>query len=177
LKTGVTSRIPSYATHQVGVGGLVLRPSPTGHDVLIVKEAREQFVNMKLPGGLAEVGEDFGAAAVREVKEETGVDTVFESLLTIRHQHKVQFNRSDIYVIALLKAGPSSAIVKDDYEIAEARWVDLEVLLRTTTHAMLKTALDVAVGRGIPLTEREHASVIPNRPPYKLYHAPLPLIK
>lgn len=52
----------------------------------------------KLPGGYVNLGEEFGAAACREVEEETGVKTRFRSLLSIRHQHNVSFGRSDMCV-------------------------------------------------------------------------------
>ena len=142
----------------MGVGGLVLNhdtPDGCGPDVLVVREARHQWVNMKLPastpppfvfffkvkqgsqefnvgafffrlvwmqGGLADLGEDFGAAAVREVREETGVHAEFEALLTVRQQHGLQFGRSDLYAIVLLRAR-STEIKRDEYELEDARQV------------------------------------------------------
>ena len=44
-------------------------------------------------------GEDIGTAAAREIKEETGIQSVFQSVLTLRHSHNIQFGRSDMYVI------------------------------------------------------------------------------
>lgn len=55
--------------------------------------------NRKLPGGYVDLGEEFGAAACREVEEETGVMSTFRSLLSIRHQHNVSFGRSDMCVV------------------------------------------------------------------------------
>jgi ADP-ribose pyrophosphatase YjhB (NUDIX family) len=57
----------------VGVGGLVLRGGDSEdartQEVLVVRERRTEAVGVKykLPGGLANAGEDFGAAAQREV--------------------------------------------------------------------------------------------------------------
>ena len=183
IKEGVSSRIPPFATHQVGVGGLVLRggdndPYGSGRplEALVVKEARHSYgVKFKLPGGLADLGEDFGEAACREVLEETGVTTVFEKLLTVRHQHGAQFGRSDIYATAQLRA-VSEDIVLDNYELEFARWMCLKELRSQTDHAMLIQAIDVALGAGaVAMAETELASVVPGRRPYKLYHAALPV--
>ncbi len=50
----------------------------------------------KFPGGRSDPGEDIGATAVREVWEETGVRTKFESLVAFRHSHHAPFGISDL---------------------------------------------------------------------------------
>lgn len=67
-------------------------------------------------------------AAMREVKEETGIDTVFESMVTLRHTHNMMFGNSDIYVIIKLKA-TTNTIEKSEMEIKECQWMDLEEFL------------------------------------------------
>ena len=140
-------------------------------EVLVVKEARHSHgVKYKLPGGLADLGEDFGETACREVLEETGVTAVFEKLLTVRHLHGVQFGRSDIYAIAQLRA-VTEDIVLDSYELEFAKWMDLKELRAASDHAMLLQAIDVCLGDGaVPLAEDELPSVVPGRRPY--VHAP-----
>ena len=64
--------MPPYATHQVGVGALVLNDA---QEVLVVREKNSGWGKFKLPGGLADLGEHFGETAEREVREETGVAT------------------------------------------------------------------------------------------------------
>jgi len=59
---------------KVGVGGLVLSGDASvnilDQKVLVVRERQHKHAHKyKLPGGLANAGEDFGAAAAREVKE------------------------------------------------------------------------------------------------------------
>ncbi|KAK9398891.1 nucleoside diphosphate-linked moiety X motif 6 [Crotalus adamanteus] len=63
------SRLPVYATHQVGVAGAVL-DTHTGK-VLVVQDKNKTRNTWKFPGGLSEPGEDIGNTAVREVFEET----------------------------------------------------------------------------------------------------------
>ena len=65
------STLPANASHQVGVGAVV--PNKHG-EILVVKEQSgpaAQYGIWKLPTGLLNAGEDFSAAAVREVQEET----------------------------------------------------------------------------------------------------------
>jgi ADP-ribose pyrophosphatase YjhB (NUDIX family) len=95
LSDRVVSKIPPFATHTVGVGGFVLN---SAGEVLVVKElASGPRAQYKLPGGMADLGEDLGGCAVREVWEETGVKTEFESLIAFRHRHNEGgFGRSNI---------------------------------------------------------------------------------
>ena len=57
------SRIPTYATHHCGVGGIVV----SGNELLVVKERPPHNKIWKFPGGYVDLGEDFGDAIVREV--------------------------------------------------------------------------------------------------------------
>ena len=123
------------------------------------------------------MGEDFGAAAVREVFEETGIQTSFEGLLTMRHQHGVAFGRSDIYCIAKLQtlegSSEATAITRCEYELEKVWWMPLSEARAKNSHPMMAVALDAAENSGglLSLAEEEHPSVVPGRAPYKLYFA------
>eukprot|EP00041_Stephanoeca_diplocostata_P029477 m.870924 g.870924 ORF g.870924 m.870924 type:complete len:107 (-) comp23568_c0_seq3:2317-2637(-) len=78
LPTDRPSAVPEFATHQVGVAGFVLN---TQDQVLVVRE-RAYGTLWKLPGGLADLGEDLPDTAQREVWEETGMNPV-----TLCHVH------------------------------------------------------------------------------------------
>lgn len=68
------------------------------------------------------LGEDLATTAIREVKEETGIDTEFESLLAFRHMHNANFGCSDLYFIVVLK--PKSHILKMcKHELADCQWM------------------------------------------------------
>uniref|UniRef100_A0A8D2D727 Nucleoside diphosphate-linked moiety X motif 6 n=1 Tax=Sciurus vulgaris TaxID=55149 RepID=A0A8D2D727_SCIVU len=123
------SRLPGYATHQVGVAGAVFDEST--RKILVVQD-RNKLKNMwKFPGGLSEPGEDLGDTAVREVFEETGVQSEFRSLLSIRQQHgsPAAFGKSDLYVVCRLQPR-SFHISCCPHECLRCEWMDLGDLVR-----------------------------------------------
>lgn len=121
-------RVPPYATHQVGVGGAVFNERG---EVLAIRERHAVVEGYKLPGGLSEPGEDISAAIEREVREETGVQAAFESVVSFRQQHHVAFDISDLYIVCRLRALTTEIHVCEE-EIAEACWLPLETLAQQT---------------------------------------------
>ncbi len=98
-----SSYIPPYATHYIGAGGVVLNAD---QQILVVSEKyRSQYKepSYKLPGGAVHPGEHLEAAVIREIFEETGVETSFHSLVCFRHWHGYRYNKSDIYFVCRLK--------------------------------------------------------------------------
>ncbi|KAF6095926.1 nudix hydrolase 6 [Phyllostomus discolor] len=121
------SRLPGYATHQVGVAGAVFDEN-TGK-ILVVQDRNKSKNLWKLPGGLSEPGEDLGDTAVREVFEETGVRSEFRSLLSLRqqHRHPGAFGKSDMYLVCRLQPR-SFAIRLCPHECLRGAWLDLATL-------------------------------------------------
>ncbi|XP_027247759.1 nucleoside diphosphate-linked moiety X motif 6 isoform X1 [Cricetulus griseus] len=173
------SRLPGYATHQVGVAGAVFDDST--RKVLVVQD-RNKLKNMwKFPGGLSEPGEDIGDTAVREVFEETGVKSEFRSLLSIRQQHRnpEAFGKSDMYLICRLQ--PRSFTINFcQQECLKCEWMDLEKLAKTenTTPITSRVARLLLYGHRegfdkIDLSMEELPAVYTGLF-YKLYHRGLP---
>eukprot|EP00262_Sarcandra_glabra_P009245 TRINITY_DN2333_c0_g3_i1.p1 TRINITY_DN2333_c0_g3~~TRINITY_DN2333_c0_g3_i1.p1 ORF type:complete len:250 (+),score=50.53 TRINITY_DN2333_c0_g3_i1:71-820(+) len=76
--------LPINATHRVGIGAFVMNDK---REVLVVQEKSGTFRGTgiwKFPTGVVEEGEEIFAGAVREVKEETGIDTEFVEILGFR---------------------------------------------------------------------------------------------
>lgn len=59
------------------------------------------------------------------MKEETGVDSEFQSLVTFRHTHNMMYNNSDIYVLVMMKA-TSENISKSQREVNECKWMSVD---------------------------------------------------
>ncbi len=122
-----TALVPGYATHYIGVGGVVINDE---RELLVVSELHRNSARpyYKLPGGALHPGEHLAEAAVREVMEETGVETKFDSLVCFRHWHGYRYGRSDIYFVARLTP-LSKAITKQDDEIDDCLWMPVEEYL------------------------------------------------
>jgi 8-oxo-dGTP diphosphatase len=117
--------VPSDASHFIGAGAVVLNEA---RELLVVVEryhAKDRPNFFKLPGGLIDPGEHLADGAMREVFEETGVRTRFESVVCFRHQHGYRFGKSDFYFVCRLSP-VSNEIVHDPEEIAEARWMPVD---------------------------------------------------
>ena len=151
LDNSMPNKIPPYATHQVGCAGFTTRWSPsTGRrEVLLVKEARS-IEAWKLPGGIADKGEEFGEAAVREVMEETGVEAKYmKRVFSMRNSHGLAHGKSDLYVVVHLEAEGNGDIKIDENEIQAAAWHDLEEVATWTKHPINRECLR-ALGVDIP---------------------------
>lgn len=74
------------------------------------------------------IGENISETAIREVKEETGIETEFVSLLSFRHIHEFRWGTDDLYFVCLLR--PLSSNVKiDEQEISACKWIDVSLTL------------------------------------------------
>ncbi|XP_068915223.1 uncharacterized protein [Tenebrio molitor] len=125
LPTTENCNIPPYAHTMIGVGAVVVNDKA---EILVVSEKYYQVPHWKLPGGYVEPGENLVDAAIREVWEETGVKTEFQSLLTLRQAHFGMFGCSDIYTVVSLKPLTLS-IEKCEREIDNCRWMDIDEYL------------------------------------------------
>ena len=61
-----------------------------------------------------------------QIREETGIETEFRSIVAFRHGHNFNFGCSDIYIVVALKP-LSEAIHTDQKEIAKCQWMPLQV--------------------------------------------------
>ncbi|XP_050219638.1 nudix hydrolase 2-like [Mercurialis annua] len=119
------STIPANASHRIGVGGIVMNDK---REILVVQEKTGEFRGTgawKIPTGAVDEGEDIFTAAIREVKEETGIDTEFKEILAFSQAHGVFFGKSDIFYICMLRP-VSFNIQKQEEEIEAAEWMPIE---------------------------------------------------
>lgn len=176
----VPDKIPSFASHHVGVAGAVLDGEG---GVLLVREKGYKggpTEGWKFPGGLVDVGEDLGVAAAREVREETGVSSIFRSVVAFRHQHGAQFGSSDMFFVCkmALPEGEGDgrgkqALKPCSFEIDEVKWYSLEKYSNEALHPMQKTVAKMLLHGGTStstdLTPITQTGILPGAGPYLLY--------
>ncbi|KAJ7964687.1 Nudix family hydrolase [Quillaja saponaria] len=117
--------LPVNASHRVGIGAFVMNNKG---EVLVVQETSGRFKGTgvwKMPTGTVNEGEDISAAAIREVKEETGIETEFLEVLAFRQSHESFFRKSDIFFVCMLQP-LSFDIQKQTSEIEDAKWIPVE---------------------------------------------------
>lgn len=119
--------LPPACHTNLGVGALVFNRK---NQMLAISEKHYEYPHWKLPGGYVEKGEDIVDAAIREVKEETGVDVSFLSLITLRHSHNMMYGNSDIYLLLMMNA-ISDEITLSQREVKDCKWMDIK---EYTTH-------------------------------------------
>ncbi|CAD5175269.1 unnamed protein product [Musa acuminata subsp. malaccensis] len=141
--------IPVNASHRVGVGAFVMNDK---REVLVVQEKNGILRGLglwKFPTGVVEQGEDIHAGVIREVKEETGVDTEFIEVLAFRQSHKSFFGKSDLFFVCMLRP-LSHDIYPQELEIEAAQWMPVEEYAAqplVQKHELLKYILDVGMAK------------------------------
>jgi 8-oxo-dGTP pyrophosphatase MutT (NUDIX family) len=141
--------IPGHATHYIGAGGVVVNDR---NELLVVCERHRRTAQpyYKLPGGALQPGEHLVDGVIREVLEETGVQTRFESLVCFRHWHGYRYGKSDIYFVCRLSPLNNELTMQSE-ELEECLWMPVEEYLNSDlVSAFNKRIVRAALsGRGI----------------------------
>ncbi|KAF9589284.1 hypothetical protein IFM89_022354 [Coptis chinensis] len=141
--------IPANATHRVGIGAFVMNDK---REILLVQEKSGKFRGTgfwKIPTGVVNEGEDICIGAVREVKEETGIDTEFVQVLAFRQSHKAFFGKSDLFFVCMLRP-LTFEIQKQELEIEAAEWMPIEEYAAqpiVQKHELLKYIIDIGLAK------------------------------
>uniref|UniRef100_A0A1B0AE84 Nudix hydrolase domain-containing protein n=3 Tax=Glossina TaxID=44049 RepID=A0A1B0AE84_GLOPL len=119
--------LPPCAHTMLGVGGLVVNKQRK--EILVVSDRYALIPNSwKLPGGFTEPKENLVESGIREVHEETGIETEYETMISIRHSHGGLFDTSDLYFVMALTP-KNFNIKRDEREISKAKWMPFEEYL------------------------------------------------
>ena len=117
---------------QVSAGGVAFRR--TGAQVQIAIVSVKPSLRWQLPKGIVDPGETMQVTAVREVREEAGIETDLLDLIeTVQYWYqRVQYGkrvRYHKYVHFFLLRYRAGDVAEHDHEVAESRWVSFDEAL------------------------------------------------
>jgi 8-oxo-dGTP pyrophosphatase MutT (NUDIX family) len=132
---------------QISAGGVVFRGEKERTEVVIVSVGGQN--RWQLPKGLVEAGEKPEITAVREAREEAGVDSeVVQHLETIEYWYagldqgeRVRFHKHVHFYLLRYRAGDTT---DHDWEVNEARWVPIDDATHQLTFDSERRVMDRA---------------------------------
>ena len=142
---------------QVSAGGVAFRQVDSGYEIVIISVNPSR--RWQLPKGIVDEGETPEIAALREVREEAGIETdLLAPIETIeywyvgdKNRERVRFHKLVHFFLVKYRDGN----VKDhDHEVAEARWVKAEEALQMLTFKSEKAVIEKTVKMISEMTEK-----------------------
>ena len=124
--TGKPSKSTLETVHQHSAGGVAVR---RGTEIAIIRTSEEG--RWQLPKGIVDPGETPDQAAVREVREEAGINCRISALIeTIEYWFVASYDgpkkRYHKKVTFFLMDYMDGDVADHDHEVTEARWVTFE---------------------------------------------------
>lgn len=124
---GTRMKLPTQK--QISAGGVVFRRQNNQTEIALICVGERR--RWQLPKGIVDPGENAQQAAVREVREETGIESdLLAPMETIEYWYvamergeRVRFHKFVHFFLLRYKAGDTDA---HDHEVVEARWTPLD---------------------------------------------------
>jgi len=143
--------MPPRTTSEFSAGGVVVR----GQECIVIVPTRLAADGTKvlaLPKGHPDGAETAADAALREVREETGVEaTVVEKLGDVRYFYQRDGRRIAKVVAFFLLEFVRGNLAEHDHEVEDARWMALEEAATALTYAGDRDM----VGRALSRVQRD----------------------
>src|SRR5687768_2008149 len=138
---------PVRSLEQISAGGVVYRQQDSINEIAIVQIVPE--LRWQLPKGLIDKGETIESAALREVREESGVeaeliapiDTIEYWFVADRDGKRTRYHK---FVHFFLMRYRSGDVADHDHEVAESRWVTIDEALHMLAFKSERDVVDKA---------------------------------
>jgi 8-oxo-dGTP pyrophosphatase MutT (NUDIX family) len=141
------SKVPTKL--QISAGGVAFRKQDGRIDVALISVGEE--TRWQLPKGLVDKGESTEHAAIREVREEAGIDTEIVGRIDKveywyfwkENGQRIRYHKFVYFYLLRYKAGD----VRDhDHEVNDARWVDIDDAIKMLAFDNEKKIVEKAKG-------------------------------
>lgn len=149
MKDETTNKSTKVQTlEQISAGGVAFRGNDSGYEIAIISV--NPSGRWQLPKGLIDACETPEIAALREVREEAGIETeLLSKIETIEYWYvgdqrgePVRFHK---FVHFFLLKYLSGAVENHDFEVVEARWVTAEDALKMLAFESEKKVVEKAI--------------------------------
>lgn len=150
MKDNFNQAAKFQTVEQISAGGVAFRRNNAGYEAALIAVGSSR--RWQLPKGLIDAGESAEVAALREVREEAGIETeLLAPIETIEYWYfgdhrgeRVRFHKSVHFFLLAYRGG---AVENHDSEVVEARWVDaekaIEMLAFKSEKAVVEKALNL----------------------------------
>lgn len=144
-----TNKVKLLTVEQISAGGVAYRQA--GSDIEVAIVSVNPSLRWQLPKGIVDAGESAEEAALREVREEAGIETdLIVPIETIEYWYvgdqyggeRVRFHKFVHFYLMKYRGGE---VENHDHEIAEARWVAPAVAIKMLAFKSEKTVVEKAV--------------------------------
>lgn len=141
------SKLPTKL--QISAGGVAFRKQDGRIDVALISVGEEN--RWQLPKGLVDKGESTEDAALREVREEAGIETeIMTRIDKVEYWYfwkengqRIRYHKFVYFYLLRYKAGD----VRDhDHEVNDARWVDIDDAIEMLAFDNEKKIMEKAKG-------------------------------
>jgi len=144
----LSEKVKIQTLEQISAGGVAFRLNDSDYEIAIISVNPSR--RWQLPKGLIDAGETPETAALREVREEAGIETeLLSKIETIEYwyvgDHRGERVRFHKLVHFFLLKYLEGNVENHDFEVVEARWVKAEDALEMLTFKSEKEIVEKAI--------------------------------